>query len=263
MTTRRTALLAIPVLGSIVGILGAIRASGPDRDAIRDALTQEMAALDALDVVRKDRRIEELMAVEDHQTHARALWLKLERMHGPAHQAAKAEEAARRAVPPFLARTANLDQVPAADLQALDDEARALQNEHGSGRSGPALADVRARIAARRAPSCGDLDHFRLLQTAQKNRLEGRYATALSTLDAAPGKHPSCAGFLVRVRQEREGLQQSASKAAEKILDQARKDRGDGRKAEAVAALEKALPDFKGFPESGRLAALLTELRRP
>ena len=102
---HRLALAIGLVIAAVLGVLGVLHALTPDAEAIRAALNVEMEKLPD-DPVRRDRRIEELMADEDYRKHARALWLKLERLHGPAHQAAKADDDARKAVTPFLARAA-------------------------------------------------------------------------------------------------------------------------------------------------------------
>lgn len=272
MKKRRPAVLAISiglVIAAVAGVLGVLHAMAPDREAIRADLSRQIDLVEAMpanDPVRKDRRIDELLAVEDYKVHARALWLKLERLHGPVHQAAMADDAARKAVPPFLARSAALDGKTPAELRSLDDEARALQDEHGSTRYGPALVDLRKRLSLAMASglqTCSELEHFRLLQEAQKDRLAGRFAQALGRIDEASSKHPKCEPFLVKLQAERGILLTSAKRAAEALLDQARDDRSDGRKEEAALSLERALPNFKGLPDEGRFRALLTELRRP
>lgn len=96
-------------------------------------------------------------------------------------------------------------------------------------------------------PACSEMDHFRGLQEAQKDRLDGAVA-----------KHPACDGFLFKGKQEREALIRSAAQTAATLLEQARKV----RKEEGVRLLEQALSNFKGLPEEGRLTALLAELRR-
>lgn len=271
MATRRPGLLAISiglVLATVLGVMGFLHAIAPDREAIRAALAREIDRVEALpagDPVPKDRRIEELLEVDDYRIHARALWLRLDRLHGSAHQAARVDVEARKAVAPFFARCANLEAIPAADLRTLDDEARSLQALYGATRFGPGLAEVRARLSARMAaaPGCGDMDHFRLLQEAQKGRLDGRYAWALTRIDEALPKHPTCDLFLAKLRGEREAVLKTAAQTAEKLLVQARKDRREGRAEDAARSLERAMPTFQGLPDAGRLKALLTELRRP
>jgi hypothetical protein len=267
MMTRRPAVLAFAiggVIAALLGALGILHAIAPDAEALRAALSLEIDRIEALppdDPVQKDRRIEELLDVEDYRKYARSLQVKLERLHGPTHQAARADQAARKAVPPFLARCRSLEGTSPEELRTLDDEARSLQNEHGSTRFGPALAEIRGRLSSRMAaavPACSEMDHFRVLQEAQKDRLAGRYAAALARLDGAVAKHPGCEGFLYKVKQEREALIRSAAQTAATLLEQAR----NVRREDGVRSLEQALPDFKGLPDEGRLRALLTELRR-
>ncbi|HVR85780.1 MAG TPA: hypothetical protein VMU54_15790 [Planctomycetota bacterium] len=272
MKTQRPAGPAISIglgLAAASGILGVLHASRPDREALRAEFSREIdraEALPAEDPVKKDRRIEELLAAGEHETHARALWLRLERLHGPAHRAAQADEAARRSVPPFLARCSALDGKTPAELRSLDDEARSLQDVHGFTRFGTALVEVRGRLSTALAAclqSCNELEHFHLLQDIQTDRIAGRFAEAQARLDVALPKHSVCEPFLLRLQNERRTLLASATRAAEVLLEGARKDRGNGQKDEAAQGLERALPNFKGFPEEGRLRALLAELRRP
>ncbi|HEV3026143.1 MAG TPA: hypothetical protein VG457_01140, partial [Planctomycetota bacterium] len=94
-------------------------------------------------------------------------------------------------------------------------------------------------------------------------RIAGRFAEVQARIDETAPKHSACEPFLVRLQNERRILLASASRAAEALLEEARNDRWNGRKGEAVRALESVLPNFKGFPEEGRLRALLAELQRP
>lgn len=256
MNARQALYAAVGIVAAL-GALGIVRAMGPDREALRAELKDALDRADALEPAAKDRRLEELLANEEYQAHARAQWLRAEKMHGPAHQAARAEEAARKAVPPFLARCADLDGKPSDDLRSLDDEARSLQNEHGATRHAPALKDARDRIASRLAakpPGCNDLDHFRIQQEAQKERLAGKYAAALKRLQGAVATHPKCDAFLARSGLELETLLKSAAASAEKLLAAARADR-------RPEPLEKALPDFQGLPDWSRLDATRRQLR--
>jgi len=271
MKTRRPAVLAFAiggVIAALLGALGILHAISPDPEALRAALSLEIDRIEALppgDPVQKDRRIEELLAVEDYRKYARSLQVKLERLHGPAHQAAKADEAARKAVPPFLARCRSLEGTSPEELRTLDDEARSLQNDHGSTRFGPALVEVRRRLAEKSAaasPRCTEADHFRLSQEAEKDRIEGHFASAIRRLDDAIARHPTCIAFLSRAKQDRGTVLRSATQTAEKLLAQAQEARRDGRRDEAARVLDHALPNYKGLPEEGRLTALLAELRR-
>ena len=112
------------------------------------------------------------------------------------------------------------------------------------------------------SPRCTEADHFRLSQEAEKDRIEGRFASAIRRLEEAVARHPTCVAFLNRVKQDRGTVLRSATQAAEKLLAQAQEARRDGRRDEALRALDRALPNYQGLPEEGRLKALLAELRR-
>jgi hypothetical protein len=252
-------------LAAALGLIGVLHGLGPDREAIRAAFAADLEKIDALEPVTKDRRLEEFLANEDYKTHARAIWLKAERLHGPAHAAATADEAARKAVVPFLARCKDLSSIPSAQLPALNDEARALQDAYGTSRHGKDLAGVRKRIAERlsaETASCSELAHFRFLQQAQKDRRDGRYAPALRCIDAEIPKHPRCEGFQVQLSEERIALRHAAAVSADRLKNEVQVDWTQGRKADAVKRLERALPDYEGLPEAGPLQALLRELGR-
>jgi len=251
---HRLALAIGLVLAAVLGVLGILHGMAPDPDAIRAALSAQIERLPE-DPVQRDRRLEELMEVEDYRIHARALWLKLERLHGPAHQAAKADVDARKTVASFLDRNASLDGNSQAELSAIYDELRALLDAYGRGPYGPALNKFHARLAPLLAPSCNDLDHFRVLQEAQKDRLAGKFASALRRIEDCLRKHPGCEQFRIALGKEREALLKSSSQAAEKLLEQARKEN-------SATLLERALPDYAGLPDEGRLKAQLTESRR-
>ena len=272
MKPRGPAVLAISIglaIAALLGVLGILHALAPDDEAIRAELARTLAKIESMpdtDPVAKDRLIEEMLDVEDYKKYARTLWTKLDRMHAPVHQAREAELSARKVVPGFLARCGNLERPPIEELRALAGEAAALLREYGSTRYGPALTDLVSRLAARTAaltPTCTDLDHFRIQQEIEKDRIAGRFAAALKRIDEATAKHPACTEFLAKLKAARETVAKSATAAAEKVLKEAQKLRADGRKDEAARSLEEALPNYGGFPEEGRMRALLNELRRP
>jgi len=263
------AILIGAVLAAVLAVMGVLHAIAPDREALRAELDGEIDRLEARsgkDPVREDRRIEELLEVEEYRRHAPAQRLRLERLHGTVHPAARADEAARRVVPEVLARGAALDGMSIGELRRLDDEVRSLLDRYGSTRFGPALVECRGRLAATMAasaPTCSDLDHFRLLQEVEKDRLAGRYAGALSRIAEAAAGHPRCASFQERLRRALADVRESGSQAAGRVLRRAESDRSEGRREEARRSLDRALPEFKGLPEEGRLRSLLEDLRRP
>jgi len=76
----------------VIGGLIVFNAIGPDPAAIKADLEKKMAELDALPpekITAKDARAEELLAVEEYAQHAKALRLKLERLHAGLHEAAQ------------------------------------------------------------------------------------------------------------------------------------------------------------------------------
>lgn len=248
MTARQAALWSIPAIGAALGVLGIVHAMGPDRDAIRAALAAELVKLEAMpadDPVRKDRRIHELKEVEDYPVHARALWLQLERLHGPVHAAAQRDEEARKKVQPFLARSDG-------DL----DECRALLDGYGDTRFGPALKERRRQLTApaeKTKPPDGPSPEL-LIVAIHRERLKGRFASALKTVDDALRDFARNDAVVLKLRDAREEILKSAKAKADKLLAQAAVDRNP-------APLEQALPDFSGLPEAGRIEAMLRPLR--
>src|SRR5438874_4165071 len=94
-------------LAGAIGVLWALGNVGPDPTAIKAELemrTEELHKIPQEEAVRRDALAEELLANEEYKTHAKALWLKMERIHRPIHDAAQLERAASKEVPPFLAR---------------------------------------------------------------------------------------------------------------------------------------------------------------
>ncbi len=245
MKSKRHAALAVPIglgIAVLLAVLGVLRAWAPDDEAVRATLARELGRLEAwpaTDPVGKDRRLEELLADEDGRKYARGLWTKLERLHGPAHQAARAQVAAARVVPDFLARCRTLEGLSPEELRALDEEARALLDEHGATGFAPGLKDARGRIAAKTAsmaPACTDLDHFRILQEIQRERLAKHFRAALNRVQEAAAKHPRCANFLGKLRVARD---------------------------EILNAPVPSLPGDQGPPDEERIPAMLGELKRP
>jgi hypothetical protein len=223
---KRPAALALSIgliIAALLGVLGILHALAPDGDAIRVEMgraLQEIEAMPDADPVAKDRRIEDVLEVKDYQKYARSSWTKLDRMHGPVHQAKDAELAARRVVPAFLARCSSLDGKSPGELRDLEGEAQALRNEHGRTRFGPALTDALARIQSKLAlltPACTDLDHFRILQEIERERLAKHFTEALKKIDEAVAKHPHCTDFIQRLRAAREGILKSKPTEEERI----------------------------------------------
>jgi hypothetical protein len=270
--TRRPAVVAISIgaaLAALLGVLGILHALAPDDEAIRAEFARALKEIEAMpdtDPIAKDRRIEDTLDVEDYKKYARNLWTKLDRLHGPVHQAKEAEVAARKVVPAFLDSCADLNGKTLDELHALAGKAAELRREYGATRYGPALNKLHDRLLEKIAtltPTCTDLDHFRLLQEIEKDRLAGRFASAIKRADEASAKHPACSDFGPKLRQKREDVAQSEAAAEEKVLKEAKKLRVDGRKDEAARSLEQALPNHAGFPAEGRMRALLKELRSP
>src|SRR5205807_1161681 len=104
---------------------------GPDPTAIKTELemrTVELHKIPQEEAVRRDALAEELLANEEYKTHAKALWLKMERIHRPIHDAAQLERAAAKEVPPFLARSKDTSALERDDHKLLIGEARSLIN---------------------------------------------------------------------------------------------------------------------------------------
>ncbi len=230
MSRKRPAALAIAiglVIAALLAVLGILHALAPDPDAIRAELARALREIEAMpdtDPVAKDRRIEEVLGVEEYPKYARGLWTKLDRMHGPVHQARDAELAARRVVPAFLSRCSSLDGKSLGELRDLEGEAETLRNDHGRTSFGPALTDALARLKGKIAlltPACTDLDHFRILQEIERERLAKRSSAALNRIDEVTAQHPRCADFLAKLRTARETILKSRSPMDEERIRQA------------------------------------------
>src|SRR5262249_28269156 len=155
------------------------------------------------DPVRRDRRLEELLAVEDYKLHARALTLKLEKLHGPAHQAAREELEARKEIPPFLARHSSLDGVPDAQLRPIEDEARALLDRHGTTRYASELRKFRERLAPRLTNATNEESViFAKMAEITRARTAGRFAEALDKIDEIVRARPNDGQLQSRMKEE-------------------------------------------------------------
>ncbi len=252
MTARKVALWSIPAIGAALGVLGIVHGIGPDREAIRAELAAEIAKVEAMpadDPVRKDRRIHELQDVEDYKVHAQSGWQRLEKLHNAAHPAAQLEEEARKKVLAFLGRNPD-------DPRAALDECRALLDFYGGTRYGAALRERQKRLAAaadRLKPPDGPSPELTIV-AIQRERLNGRFAKALKMVDDAMRDFARDDAAVLKLRDVREEILKSSKAKAEKLLAQASAD----RKPEP---LEKALPDFSGLPEAGRIEAMIRQLR--
>jgi len=226
VSRKRPAVLALSIgliIAALLAVLGVLRTWTPNDEAIRAEISraiQEIEAMPDADPVAKDRRIEEVLEIQEYQKYARSSWTKLDRMHGPVHQAKEAELAARRVVPAFLVRCSSLDGKSLGELRNLEGEAQALRNEHGRTRFGPALTDALARIVGKIAlltPACTDLDHFRIQQEIERERLAKRFSAALNRIDEAVAQHPRCSDFLAKLRAVREMILKSKGPDEERI----------------------------------------------
>lgn len=154
MGTRGRAVVwgvGLTLVGAI-GILWALNGRGPDPDQIKAELAVRIDELNKIptpEAVRRDALAEELLNEERYQNHAKALWLKLDRAHRAIHAEAQAERAARKEIPPFLARCKALSSVDPAVLHALYDELRAHLDNYGTTRFGADLRKIEAELKAR------------------------------------------------------------------------------------------------------------------
>jgi hypothetical protein len=143
--------VGLTLVGAI-GVLWAINAAGPDPDQIKAELAARIDDLNKIpttDAIRREALAKELLDDERYRQHAKALWLKLERAYRAIQTEAQAERAARKEVPPFLARCKELSAVPPAAVQALYDELRAHLDNYGMTRFGADLRKVEAELKAR------------------------------------------------------------------------------------------------------------------
>src|SRR6185295_8816686 len=140
-------------LALVIGVLVVVHSLQPDADAIKADLQKKLAELEALppeQALLKDARAEELLAVEDYSIHAKALRLKLERLHAGLHEAATRDRAAAKEVPPFLARCRNLQGLAIKELDLRAGEGRSLLASHGGTRFKSSLQEALHEVEKRR-----------------------------------------------------------------------------------------------------------------
>jgi len=248
-----------------IGALWALNHVGPDPTAIKTELEMRIEELNKIPIeeaIRRDALAHELMDNMEYKTYAKALWLKVERIHRPIHDAAQLERAATKEVPPFLARSKDVSKIARADLELLIAEARSLVNSHGATRFGGALRKRQVELAAKlesmpkpvTAPEVPELN-----QKVKSMLRAGRFSDALDLMEEFL-KRPN--EYAKQIDPSAETVKAKAAAAApgikldiQKLLD--RKDEDAARQL-----LYRAETDYRRFPRDlEEFAALRRKLK--
>jgi hypothetical protein len=269
------------ILLGAIAILGILRAASPDPARIKSELGQELEALNRIppeEALRKDAKAEEILTNEEFREHARALYVKVEKIHPRLHEAAELERAAQRVVPRLLARCVNLEQLLPKELHALSDEARAHLGNYGATRFGVALRDVLRKIddlltrkpepdprtGAEKSPEDGEAPGAERLVKVQREVGEAvrneRFSSALEVIDRFL-KRTDDDDLRRRANDLRESVLRKARKASQALLERARALAQEGQPGEAARLLDSALPNYKGLPENAVLEVTRRQLR--
>ena len=142
--------VGLALIGTI-GVLWALKDPN-DPEAIKAELAGRMEELNRIpneEAIRKDKFVEELRDNELYKTYAKALWLKIERVHRGLHDAAELERAAQKEVLPFFADCKDISRIERAALQDRIGEVRALLDKYGATRYGDALRTQQAALTAK------------------------------------------------------------------------------------------------------------------
>jgi hypothetical protein len=205
------------VLLVAIGGLGMVHFSRIDPDAVKKELDGRIAELQRIpdsESVRKDKLVEELLAVELYKEHAKAAWLKLDRAHRSLHEAAQLERGSEKAVKDFLARS----RAPGADPYTLEAEARSLIGLYGFTRWGDALRGEQRRLQvivdANRGPQSADV--LALTRDVQKALKDGKPDEALRAIADFEKRFPS--------HQEYDGKLAELRDQVKRKVDQGRRD---------------------------------------
>lgn len=263
MALRRQTVLGLSsgavILAAISG-LGMYHHLQTDPDAVKKEFEPRLAEWNRIpdrDLARKDKVAEELLDHPLYKEHAKALWLKLDKAHKPIHDALKIDQAAQKDVTGFLARS----RMPGGDVRTLEAEARTLILNYGQTRFGDDLRQEQERLRKilDSMEPFGPADFIALQRDVRKAAKEGRYAAAMALIDDAVKKHPTVREYDQKFEELRGEIRKKAEAGAAKFLEQL----PSLNRATAIEQLEKALPDYDGFPQRKTLELKLRELKRP
>jgi hypothetical protein len=237
-----------------IGALWALGHVGPDPTAIKAELEMRIEELNRIppeEAIRRDTLAHELRDTQDYKDHAKALWLKVERLHRSIHDAAELERAATKEVPAFLARSKDLSKVTRADLELLIGEARTLVNNYGATRFGDPLRKRQGELAAKlesmpkpvRAPEVPELN--RKVKDALR---AGRFSDALELVEDFL-KRPGALEYITQIDSSADAIRAKAAAVAPGIKQSIRDslDRKDGDAARQL--LDRAELDYRRFPK--------------
>jgi hypothetical protein len=256
MKTRGRSLVWIIclILAGAIGVLWAINEAGPQPKEIKarlEARIEELNKIPAEEAIRKDALAEELLANEEYQHHAKALWLKVERAHRPLHDAAQLDRAAQREVAPYLARSRDFSRLGREDLQLLIGEGKTLIANYGQTRFGAALRKREQELTAK-LESLPKLVEPQDILELQRNVIrplsEGHFSDAKALIDELV-KRPGAEVYRGKIEPLIASIQSKAAAAAVAMLENARMLLGRKEKPAALNMLDRAAPDFRAFPK--------------
>jgi hypothetical protein len=247
-----------------IGALWALGHVGPDITAIKAELEMRIEELNKIapeEAIRLDDLAEELLENEEYKQHAKALWLKVERLHKPIHDAAQLERAALKEVPPFLARSKDVSKVSRADLELLIGEARAHVNNYGTTRFAEPLrkrlAELTAKLESMPKPVTAPEipEQNRKVQEALR---AGRFSDAWDLVEEFM-KRPGAREFGNQIDPSLDSIKSKAAAAARTLFEKIKRLMDGGDKAAALQVVERSAPDFRRFKDE---AEKLETLRR-
>ncbi|RPH43680.1 MAG: hypothetical protein EHM91_08595 [Planctomycetota bacterium] len=265
MAAKRQTVIALTsgaLIAVALGVLGILHATAFDPETVRVEAQSRYDQLNRIpenDPIAREALAKELLANEQYREHAKGIIGKIDRAYPKIHEAANLERAARKEVPPFLARCKELSRVPPDELDALLGEGRSLLRNYGPTRVGDELRkvvdDLKVRCVA--IIRCIPETVVTLQRDILKLVKEGHCAQAYAMVGEFEKKYINAADFESRLHETRQAVLRKAEAEVAKILAEGRTSEEARKKA--LQRLEG--PDFKGLPLPA-LEAAVGELKR-
>jgi hypothetical protein len=200
------ALTSGALIAAALGVLGILHATAFDPETVREEAQSRYDQLNRIpgnDPIARETLAKELLASEQYRDHAKGIIGKIDRAYPRIHEAATLERAARKEVPPFLAKCKDLRRVPPEELEALHGEGRALLRTYGTTRYGDELLKVVDELKGR----CGMIlrctanDVVALSGEVQRLLKEGKEGDAENRIREFVKKFFNSAEFETRIRE--------------------------------------------------------------